>query len=371
MLQTSYSLINAESIDSPALIYYRNIIVENTLKAIQIAGSADRLWPHVKTHKSYDLTKLMMNMGISRFKCATIAEAEMLADCNVPHILLAYPLVGTSIARFLSLIKTYPSSHFYAIGDDEDALKQLSNQAKSQNVVVDVLIDINLGMNRSGVSPESAFILYEKCSKMQGISLCGLHCYDGHHNDKDFILRCERVEQSYQRVRELFGKINQANLPCSIQVMGGTPSFPCHARHPNVFLSPGTCFVMDNGYATNLPDLPFVPGAAILTRVISHPDKGLFTLDLGYKGIASDPLGLRGVIINYEDAEPIIHSEEHWVWRMPSEKMEQVPPVGSMLYVIPTHICPTSALYPFVLVAEHGTIQEEWEITARNRRITI
>lgn len=67
---------------------------------------------------------------------------------------------------------------------------------------------------------------------------------------------------------------------------------------------------------SKLTDLPFVPAAALLTRVISHPEKGIFTLDLGHKGIAADPVSIRGIIVNLEEADPILHSEEHWVWRM-------------------------------------------------------
>ena len=104
-----------------------------------------------------------------------------------------------------------------------------------------------------------------------------------------------------------------------------------------------------------------------MTRVISHPAPGLFTTDLGYKGIAADPVGQRGYIVGIENAIPVIHSEEHWTFRVEDES--QIPPVGSCLYVIPTHICPTSALYSEILVAKDGQIKETWSVTARNRRL--
>ncbi|HML46935.1 MAG TPA: D-TA family PLP-dependent enzyme, partial [Clostridia bacterium] len=313
----------------------------------------------------------MLSMGISRYKCATVAEAEMLADCQAPHILLAYPLVGPNIERYLTLIARYPQSRFYAIGDDAATLRLLSDAAAGKGVVVDTLLDVNLGMNRTGLTVEKALDVYGLCSRMPGLSLCGLHCYDGHHNDKDFKARCERVDEAVRDVGLLIRKLEEQGLSCPIRIMAGTPSFPCHARHADEYLSPGTCFLMDYGYATNVPDLPFVPAAAVLTRVISHPAEGLFTLDLGYKGIASDPAGLRGVIVNLEEAEPALHSEEHWVWRMKPGFERLAPPIGSAWYVIPTHICPTSALYPAALVAEDHQIVGEWPITARNRKLTV
>lgn len=371
MISNRYTLENTDAVISPALIYYRDLIIQNTKRAIQIAGSAERLWPHVKTHKSADMTLLLMSMGIHRFKCATIAEAEMLADCQVPHILMAYPLIGPNVQRFLTLIERYPDSHFYAIGDDVKVLLVLSDAAVAKRLVVDTLLDINLGMNRSGIATEKALSTYVECSNMPGLSMCGLHCYDGHNNDKDPVVRCARVEKALEAVNTLVLEIDKLGLPCLIRIMGGTPSFPCHAVHPDVFLSPGTCFITDYGYMSKLSDLPFVPAAALLTRVISHPEKGFFTLDLGHKGIAADPAGIRGVIVNLEEADTVLHSEEHWVWRMREGFEHLAPPIGSTLYVIPTHICPTSALYPAALVAEEGKLCGEWHITARNRKLTI
>ena len=104
-----------------------------------------------------------------------------------------------------------------------------------------------------------------------------------------------------------------------------------------------------------------------MTRVISHPAPGIFTTDLGYKGIASDPAAQRGYIVGLEDAVPVVHSEEHWAFRLEDEA--KIPPIGACLYVVPTHICPTTALYPEILVAEDGTVTEKWEVTARNRKI--
>jgi D-serine deaminase-like pyridoxal phosphate-dependent protein len=97
----------------------------------------------------------------------------------------------------------------------------------------------------------------------------------------------------------------------------------------------------------------------------------LCTLDLGYKAIAADPKKIRGIILGLEEAKPLFHCEEHWVFEAAPEKQDLIPPVGTLLTVIPAHICPTTALFPSVLVAEGGRIIGEWEVSARNRRITI
>ena len=103
----NYHFEGEENIASPSLVYYRDLIEENTDKAITVAGGAGRLWPHVKTHKMASLVLMQMERGISRFKCATMAEAEMCAREGAPTVLVAYPLVGPAIERFFSLRARY------------------------------------------------------------------------------------------------------------------------------------------------------------------------------------------------------------------------------------------------------------------------
>lgn len=362
-----YELKDTEKIISPALIYYENIIRSNILKAIEIAGTADRLWPHVKSHKSADMLKIQMEYGISKFKTATVAEAEMAAEAGASHVILAYPLVGPNQERLVRLAMAYPDTCFYAVEDDREQLKKLADLCLEMNYEMKVLIDVNMGMNRTGVSIDDMEKLYRYGNSLEGILVDGLHCYDGNHNNKDIHQRMEDVKETDDKIKEVIGNLQTDGIPCEIIVAGGTPSFPCHAALTDWYLSPGTAFITDAGYYQNLPDLPFVPGAAVMTRVISHPTPGVFTTDLGYKGIAADPVGQRGFIVGMEYAVPVIHSEEHWAFKVEDES--QVPSVGSCLYVIPTHICPTSALYPEILTAEEGQLKEAWPVTARNRRI--
>lgn len=364
-----YRLKDDGNIPSPALVFYLEMIEANIQAAIRMAGGAHRLWPHTKSHKSADMTRLLMSHGISRFKCATIAEAQMLADCGAAHILMAYPLVGPNIRRFLSLIERYPDSTFYAIGDDEGSLLTLSDAAESQGICVNTLLDVNMGMNRTGIATAQAPALYAACAGMPGLRMCGIHGYDGHHHDSDYALRCGRVKQAMAELGAAMALIRDQGLSCDLLILAGTPSFPCHAQASLGYLSPGTVFLMDHGYQSKFPELPFTPAATLLTRVVSHPAEGLFTLDLGSKGIAADPAGQRGIILGLPDAQPVLHSEEHWVWRMPEGASR--PAIGQTLYVIPTHICPTVALYDRALVAKDGKITAAWLITARNRRLDI
>src|SRR4051812_31491891 len=107
-----YEIDRIETLDSPALVIYPERVRENISTIVSIVGDADRLRPHVKTHKTIEATQLMLNAGINKFKCATIAEAEMLARAGATDILLAYQPVGPKVNRFADLINKYPAANF-------------------------------------------------------------------------------------------------------------------------------------------------------------------------------------------------------------------------------------------------------------------
>lgn len=362
-----YTIEDSEDMLTPCLVYYKDIIRENTTKAIALAGGSRRLWPHVKSHKSPDMVKLQMEYGIEQFKAATIAEAEMAAEAGARRVILAFPLIGPNIGRYLAMAAHDTRTEFFAVGDDYEQLSLLSRSAEEADMTVQVLLDVNMGMNRTGIVIGRAEELYRRAATLSGLRLRGLHCYDGNHNNPDITLRDAQVIECDNEVAAICARLAEDGLYCDIVVAGGTPAFPCHAKDTDWYLSPGTAFLTDAGYYQNLPDLEFIPGAALLTRVISHPDKGLFTLDLGYKGIAADPTAQRGYIVGMEKAKPVLHSEEHWVFEVEAD--QELPAIGTLLYVIPTHICPTSALYPSATVVEQGVVTGEWEIAARNRKI--
>src|SRR5580700_2957913 len=146
-----YELSNVSDVDSPALLIYPDRAEENVRRMIAIAGGPDRLCPHVKTHKLAELVQMQMALGITKFKCATIAEAEMAAACGAPDVLLAYQLVGPKVLRFIRLMKKFPQTSFAAIADDAQAIRDLSSLAAQASVRIKILLDIDCGMHRCGV----------------------------------------------------------------------------------------------------------------------------------------------------------------------------------------------------------------------------
>ena len=141
-----YTFEGQQDIVSPQLVYYPAIIRENIRKMIDIAGGTARLWPHIKTHKMAEVVQMQIEAGIDRFKCATIAEAEMAAKAGAKHLTLAYPLVGPNIKRFAALQAAFPEVEFFAIGDDTEQIRKLGQTCKTN-----VLMDVDMGQHRTGV----------------------------------------------------------------------------------------------------------------------------------------------------------------------------------------------------------------------------
>lgn len=363
----SYHFEQENRVPSPALIYYRDEIEKNTAETIRIAGDAQRLWPHVKTHKMREMIQMQLAMGIHRFKCATVSEIRMVASAGADHILWAYPVVGPNVFQFLQLVREYPACTLYALEDDWTALEVLSREASLQEMTVNVLLDVNIGMNRTGLSPAAIVPFYRKASQLKGIRLRGLHCYDGHIHDDALDVRMAHASDGAETAALLRNELIAEGFDAEILIMGGTPTFPCHTVMEDVFLSPGTLFVSDAGYHSHFPDIDVTPAAAVLTRVISHPAEGLFTLDTGTKAVSADAVP-RGVLVGMEEkCEPILSSEEHWVFAMKPEYINQRPAIGSVLFVIPTHICPTTALYDAAYVVSNGRLVDIWQVSARER----
>lgn len=351
------------AVRSPALLVYRERVEENLRRMIAIAGSPERLRPHVKTHKMPALIKRQLELGITRFKCATLREAEMTAECGAPDVLVAYPPVGPNIRAFQALRAAFPETEFSALVDDATAAAALADEERP----VTLLVDLDIGQHRTGIAPEGAAeALYRLIATTPGLRAGGLHAYDGHLSDPDPEARAQACDAAFALVLQLRDRLLAAGLPVPRVIAGGTPTFPMHARRDGVECSPGTCVFSDAGYASKLPDQHFLYAALVVTRVVSKPGNNRLCLDLGHKAVASEMTPPRVIFPQLPDAIPVVHSEEHLV--VETTRGADFP-VGTLLYGIPWHICPTVALHEEALVVEDGRVTTTWAIAARGRKL--
>jgi D-serine deaminase-like pyridoxal phosphate-dependent protein len=368
----AYAIEDTSAVFSPGLIFYKELIERNIRRALEIAGNPSRLRPHVKTHKTRAIVGMELDAGITRHKCATLAEAETLAECGVPDVLLAYNLVGPNCGRMARLVHAYPRCRFSVLADHPAAAQMLSEAMVSAGQEIDVLLDVDPGQHRTGIAPgPEAVALYELIGRLPGLRPGGLHFYDGHNHQESLAEREAAVQQQLQPLLALRTMLQEKNLPIPRLVLGGTPTFPVYARLdlPGIECAPGTCFLNDHGYGSHFPDLNFTPAALLLTRVISRPTSNRVTLDLGYKAVASDPpAGQRCILLDMPDYRPVLQNEEHFV--IETSAAERFRP-GDEILAMPTHICPTCALHRQAYVVEHGRVTTQWDIVARDRVLRI
>jgi D-threonine aldolase len=363
MKQNDYEISNIEVVNSPALMIYPSIVKSNIKKAIKIAGK-NILRPHIKTCKTPEVIQMMMDAGITHFKCATIAEAELLGIKKVKDVLLAYQPVAVSIQRFKKVMEAYPETSFSCLIDNNLSLEMIAKTFDYRKV--NIFIDVNVGMNRTGVAIQNVADLMDECIHYTNVEVKGVHAYDGDIDDVQLGLRSVNADCAYNKAVEVKKKgerILSKNLEL---IIGGTPTFPIHAKRHNVQCSPGTFIFWDYGYS-KFTDLPFTIAAVLVTRIISIVNDNFLCLDLGHKAVASEnPLHQRLRFLNIANVELIGHSEEHLVVRVKNTSRHKI---GDVWYAAPYHICPTVALYNEIEVIENGYRTQQWKVIARNRKI--
>ena len=364
--------INPETlIDTPFLAVYEDRIRFNIERLISsVKGKNQKLRPHIKTHKIGEILELFKIYNIKKVKCATIAEAELAALHEIPDILLAYQPVGLKKERWISLLKKYPEINFSTIVDNLESAKALNKIAEKNKLILNIYLDLNAGMNRTGISISDQWTdLADNIIMLKNIHFTGIHIYDGHLKG-NIEERKTEVSNSFSIIKKELEQIQQKIHYDLKIVSGGSNTFPFYAIQENVECSPGTFVFWDANYQTNLPEQNFRTAAVIVGTIISKPTNTTFCIDIGYKAVASEnTIDKRLVILNDENLIPIAHSEEHLIIENIGKDQYEI---GDNIYALPYHVCPTCALYDSVQVVNNKhQIYDQWLVAARGRKINI
>ncbi|MCH2200855.1 MAG: alanine racemase [Fuerstiella sp.] len=358
----------ARELITPSLLVWPESIDANIDRIVQIAGDPGRLRPHCKTHKMIEVAQRLVAAGVSQHKASTVVEVDMLCRAGAKDVVLAGNPVGPSLTQLQQVVTAYPQVRISITADAEGPIRQASDESLAAGISLGVMIDLDVGLHRTGVTPDSpnAETLYKLVQSLSGLHPAGLHIYDGHHHQSDPDERTAAIQAAWQPVESLIHRLESADLPVPELLCGGTPSFPVYAKfeNPRIRLSPGTCTLHDVGYGRKCPDLVFDVAAAVATRVVSNAVPGQLTLDVGHKAIAADPpADFRAVLPDLPDAEAIIHNEEHLT--VTTEHAVKYAP-GDLLFAFPVHICPTVALHESAIVIKDEVETDRWMI-ARHR----
>lgn len=359
-------------INTPALVVFPELIREHLVASIDRAGGAGRLRPHVKTHKTTEIVRMAVARGVAKHKAATIAEAELLAQSGAADVLIAFPLVGPSQRRLASLVDAFPGVRWSTLVDHKDPARELDRVIGAAQQTLDVFVDVDVGMGRTGCLPSHVGELVKEITNSRSLRYRGLHAYDGHVHQADPRQRSDQVDAIDQMLRRVIEQLDGEGYSTSAIVAGGSPTFPHWSRkgqrEPRVETSPGTFFLNDWNYFKKYEDLPFSPAALLLGRVVSKPGDHRLTIDLGHKALAPDsPMEERARLLNVPEAVIVRHNEEHLVVETPAAARF---PHGAVIQAWPAHICPTVALYSELIAMEAGRPVGVWQVRARDRKLS-
>ena len=248
-MENWYTIDNPDDVPSPSLLVYPDRIEENLHRMIRLAGNVSLLRPHVKTHKMPHIIGMKRALGIDKFKTSTIAESEMTASAGGKDILLAYQPVGPNIRRFVELIKRFPETQFSALVDNIASLHAIASHAKSQSVVAHLYVDLNVGMNRTGIVPGAeAAQLYKSLSSTDGVSAAGVHAYDGHSHQSDLAEITEQTRRVFDPVWKWIDELQRNGLAVPNIIAAGTPTSGLLAKRGDVEVGLGTAVLWDFGH---------------------------------------------------------------------------------------------------------------------------
>lgn len=374
-MQADYRIDRPDELLSPSLVLFKPLLERNLDQMIRVAGGTGRLRPHCKTHKMEQVTRLELARGITKHKAATIAEIEMLLNAGARDIVLGYNPIGPAIGRIAKLLAAFPDLQLCVTGDDPAPVAALGAAVHAVGRVVQVAVDLNTGMNRTGLEIGPAAIeLYRLIVNTPGLAAGGLHCYDGHIQAPERSERDAIVRSLWDRVSVLRSEIEQRGWPIPRLICGGSSTLPVYAAmtDPLIELAAGTTVLHDTGYGDRFhePEMTgFHPATLVLTRVVSRPNATRITVDCGNKSVSPDqPMAERVRFPDVPDGKTVMHSEEHLV--LETSHRDRFAP-GDVLLGVPRHICTTINMHDWVYVIDDGKLVDQWPITARRRVLTV
>ena len=371
--QSPYRIENVETLLTPALAIYPEIVDNNIAATVRLLGGDPNRWrPHLKTAKLGFIMRRLAERGIVQAKCSTTVELAAACESGIRDVLLAYPVVGANADRVREIAAEHPQVRISVLVENSGQL------AVWRGSRVGIFIDVNPGMDRTGIEQDRTAAILDLARSIQnaGLVFRGLHYYDGHVHAESMEEREKLAHQGYDRLMKIVAEVEKAGFHVEEVITSGTPAFPCAASfkpfESGKFVhrtSPGTVVYSD---ATSLTQLPeewgYQPAAVVVTTVVSHPKANYLTCDAGHKAVSADAGVPTCSVAGHPGLTPLKPSEEH----LPIEvKAGSRPEIGEALYLVPRHVCPTVNNFDDALIIAGNRVVGVERVTARGHEAPV
>ena len=278
--------------DTPAVVVDRGLVQRNIdAMAADARAGGKLLRPHAKTHKMLEVARMQLAAGSRGLQVAKIGEAEALLPSGVDDIFVGYPIVGAQkIARLLDLAEKVAVSISL---DDLAVAEPIARAAHARGMTLPVLLEINTGMDRVGVTPDRAVATARRLADLPGLRIRGVKTHEGQalsrsantaDTEREAYAACALMVATAEAIRA-------DGIPCPEVSLGCTVTARFDVRAPGVTeVRPGTYVFYDatqvaHGQAT------FADVAAwVVATVVSRPDDQRAVIDAGSKVLSSDRL---------------------------------------------------------------------------------
>lgn len=354
-------------IDTPDIMIDLDILERNIARMAAAIGEKGLiLRPHAKTHKIPEIAARQMEAGAAGLTVATIGEAEMFAHAGIDDIFIAYPLWLSP--QKAERLRRLAATAKIAVGVDSAAGAAMLGARLGQAAgSVSVLVEVDSGHHRSGVSPEAAGTIAEAASHA-GLQVAGVFTFPGHSYAPG--MPAEAAGQEQQALRQATESLAAAGFEGTRRSGGSTPTALLTEASAATEVRPGV-YVFGDAQQLELgrcaaEDIALTVAATVVSHHETSPAR--FIIDAGSKILGSDrPAWASGFgrLIDHPDARITALSEHHATVEWPESRT--VPRLGSRLRVIPNHVCLAVNLVDDIAVTSRGTLVDRWTVAARGK----
>ncbi|MBD3197293.1 MAG: hypothetical protein GF317_19720 [Candidatus Lokiarchaeota archaeon] len=352
-------------IPTPALVLNYNIMEKNMKYVAKFARENNvKLRHHVKTAKTPIVAHIQMKLAgdaAEGIAVAKVGEAEIYRQCGFDDILIANQVLDPNhIERLMKLTKY---TKIRVVVDSEKNILDLSKSTVRNSTELEVLIDIDLGMGRTGVKPyEPALKLAQFAEAHEGIKVVGLQGYEGHLTPQtNYDLRKEQTEEAMNQLIATRDLLNENGFNIDYISASGSGTFTFSGKIDGITeIQPGTYVYSDEHICRVCSD--FEPAATVLSTITNNTGRRLYTMDAGEKALETadgNPL-----FKDYPKCRFRVVTEEHTQFKSGvKDELE----IGQKVELIPAHICITVNLYDYIHVVKDGEYIGKWAILARGK----
>ncbi len=355
---------------TPALLLDIDILQENIrtkMRFMRESGLALR--PHGKTHKSVNIAKLQIEAGAVGICTATVKEAQHMIGAGIPGVFLTTPVVGSQKLETISQLST-KASDFKVVVDNPNVVNQLSTLMQKCGASLEVLIDIDIGPQRTGVNSLPDILdLAASVDNATGLKFSGVQAYSGMvQHIEDYHERLVVYGKQLDFLKQACLELEKIGLNPDIVTGGGTGTFDID-RKAGIFteLQSGSYCVMDVQYnaVQLLPDVdnPFSTALFVSSSVISNNASGFVTADAGIKSFAMDGPPPKIAQTGPADAEYGISGDEHGKISFKDENTSME--LGEIVELITPHCDPTVNLHNYFHCVRGDTLVDIWPVDGR------